>query len=175
MKKQIKKLLTIDLFRWPIALSLGTLSRFYANLHNARVWEQNSAERKPPDAELLRRVENALEFFSGYVVRNGPFKGMQYPDKKAFCSTFFPKIIGSYEKEISEAITYATSQPYSAIVDVGCAEGYYAVGLGMRTTAKVFAFDTNPVALDACREMGRINGVEINTGGFCDKATLLSL
>ena len=53
MKKQIKKLLTIDLFRWPIALSLGTLSRFYANLHNARVWEQNSAERKPPDAELI--------------------------------------------------------------------------------------------------------------------------
>ncbi len=100
---------------------------------------------------------------------------MRYPGKQAFCSAFHPKILGSYELEISKAVAYASSQPYSAIVDIGCAEGYYAVGLGIRTGAAVFAFDTNLEALNSCREMGRINGVEINTGGFCDKSMLLKM
>jgi precorrin-6B methylase 2 len=185
MKKLIRKLLTIDALWWPIVLSLGTVSTVYEKLKNAREWELTTNERMTAAAECmaadtdrierLTRIESALESSSGWVVRNGPFKGMRYPEKIAFGSAFYPKILGSYEREISEAITYVISHSYSSIVDIGCAEGYYAVGLGMKSNSKVFAFDTNADALEVCREMGRINGVDVNIGGFCDKNTLLSM
>ena len=45
-------------------------------------------------------------------------------------------------------------------LDVGCAEGYYAVGLALRCpAAHVYAYDTDPAALQACRDMARLNGV----------------
>jgi tRNA G37 N-methylase Trm5 len=62
------------------------------------------------------------------------------------------------------------------VVDVGCAEGYYAVGFGMKIKeAKVFAFDTNEKALELCREMGKLNKVNVQTGGFCDSEKLMNL
>jgi len=63
-------------------------------------------------------------------------------------------------------------------VDIGCAEGYYAVGLGMRLrNADIYAFDTNPRGRQACVEMARLNGVDsrIHIGGLCDKNVLRSL
>lgn len=61
---------------------------------------------------------------------------------------------------------------------IGCAEGYYAVGLGLRLrNADIYAFDTDPRARQACAEMARLNGVDsrIHIGGLCDKNVLRSL
>ena len=185
MKNSLKKLLAIDLVWWPINLTFGTISKIFNLLQDARNWERSATDRVEiqregsrrlkSEHEFHRRAEHALGCKSGLVVKNGPFKGMRYPEKSSFGSTFYPKILGSYESEITEAITYAMSQTYSAIVDIGCAEGYYAVGLGMKLKTKVFAFDINADALDSCREMAKLNGVEIDFGSFCDKATLRNI
>jgi ribosomal protein L11 methylase PrmA len=63
-------------------------------------------------------------------------------------------------------------------VDVGCAEGYYAVGFAMRLPhAAVLAFDTDPRARALCLGMAQLNGVaaRVKVGGLCDEQTLLSL
>ena len=123
----------------------------------------------------LEKIDNLL---SEPVVLNGPFSGMIYPHKKACGSTLFPKLLGSYEKELEGIINEICNTEYTEIVDVGCAEGYYAVGLAMRLpNVKVFAFDINEVALSLCKQMGEINGVadRLMLGTFCDTTTLLNL
>lgn len=93
-------------------------------------------------------------------VRHGPFAGMQYESLQSTGSTLFPKLLGSYEREIQNAIEEFCRQQYDVIIDVGCAEGYYAVGIARRIpAARVHAFDTNPRALELCRLMAEANDV----------------
>tara|TARA_R110002049_G_scaffold2743_2_gene20940 strand:+ start:14846 stop:15640 length:795 start_codon:yes stop_codon:yes gene_type:complete len=112
------------------------------------------------------------------TVRSGPFAGMLYPYAESVGSSFSPKILGSYEKEISDLIEQLCTEDYTEVVDIGCAEGYYVVGLAMRLEkVKVFGFDTNSRAIELCKEMAKINNVEkrIVLGEFCDQTTLKSL
>lgn len=112
------------------------------------------------------------------VVRHGVFKGMKYPEAKSIGSVMFPKLLGCYERELDPTIEAICQREYAEIVDVGCAEGYYAVGLAMRIpTATVYAFDTNSEALQLCRDMSRLNGVEdrVVTNSYCGPDTLKSL
>lgn len=94
------------------------------------------------------------------IVQNGPFKGMQYPREDSVGSAIFPKLLGSYEREIHDQIEDLIKNEYSEIIDVGCAEGYYAVGFALRANnTKVFAYDTNENAKKLCREMAELNNV----------------
>ena len=118
------------------------------------------------------------DIFSGMTVLHGAFAGMKYPELVSRGSALFPKLLGSYEKEIEPLIQKICSKHYTEIVDIGCAEGYYAVGLAMRiNNAKVFAFDTNIKAIRSCSKMAELNGVaeRFNTGKFCDGKTLINL
>lgn len=170
MKNLIRELLKVPAIWLFVDLTLGTASRVFVRLSNAK--EQNVDTLK----KRAQFEQKCNELFSQLVVLHGPFKGMRYPSKTAFSSEIYPKLLGSYEQELSEAISYIIRQPYTAIVDVGCAEGYYAVGLGMHCKdANVFAFDTNELALASCRTMGEMNNVEIQTSNFCDKSKLLEL
>jgi hypothetical protein len=95
------------------------------------------------------------------LVMHGPFRGMQYPHDEAAGSQLLPKLLGSYEIEISQLIEDACTRPVSSIVDVGCAEGYYAVGFAMRRPGlPIFAFDVDPRARELCQQMAALNGVQ---------------
>lgn len=123
---------------------------------------------KPVPADVLAAVECL-----GLTVRHGPFAGMKYPKAMSTGSLLYPKLLGSYEREVQHLFS---RDNYSAIVDIGCAEGYYAVGLGLRNPkAKIYAFDTNPDALDLCAAMAALNGVSVSTARFCNAETLLGL
>lgn len=112
------------------------------------------------------------------TVRHGAFRGMKYPGMKSVGSMLFPKILGSYERELQPLMERIVAKGYTEIVDIGCAEGYYAVGLGIAIPqAKVFAFDTDKEAIELCRKMARINHISdrLFTGDFCDPAMLKSI
>ena len=116
--------------------------------------------------------------FKEMTVLHGVFAGMKYPQMASIGSALLPKLLGSYENEIQSLLEKICGDQYSEIVDIGCAEGYYAVGLAMRIkTAKVFAFDTNLEAIRLCEAMADLNGVSdrVTTGAFCDAETLMSL
>lgn len=92
------------------------------------------------------------------VVKSGPFVGMRYPKALAYGSSFFPKILGTYEKEIQDYIAALKDRSYDTVIDIGCAEGYYAVGLKkMFPNAKVYAIDINANARKFCKEMAKLN------------------
>jgi hypothetical protein len=125
-------------------------------------------------AQRLRnepRLRFVHRFASDLVVAQGPFKGMRYPAAESSGSAFVPKITGSYECELHQVVEELCARRYQLIVDIGCAEGYYAVGLGLRLPESlVFAFDTNVEAADLCRRMAALNGIadRVFVGGWCD-------
>ena len=116
--------------------------------------------------------------FPDLVVRHGVFKGMRYPEARSSGSALYPKLLGSYERELEPILETICQRPYGQVVDVGCAEGYYAVGLAMRMpSARVYAYDTNAEAIRLCRQLAQANNVEnrVITGAFCDRETLRSI
>jgi len=111
------------------------------------------------------------------IVKNGPFKGLKYPDYKSFGSAVFPKIIGSYEKEITPVIETILRSDYSVIFDIGAAEGYYAIGLALKMPGlTVFAYDIDMASRKYCRKMAEINNVSerVIIYGECTDETLRS-
>jgi hypothetical protein len=113
------------------------------------------------------------------VVHHGPFAGMTYPSLSMVSSGssggIIPKLLGSYERELHPTIEKICGSDYTDIVDVGCAEGYYAVGLAMRLpNTRVLAFDTNKRARHYCTALATRNGVQerVIVGEFCDGSAL---
>lgn len=99
-------------------------------------------------------------FNNSYIVHNGPFKGMKYIDKSSG-SAFLPKILGSYEEPIQKWVDHIISEKkYKTILDIGCAEGYYAVGFALNMPeSEIIAFDLNPEARNKVEIMININNV----------------
>lgn len=123
---------------------------------------RNEGRQERIAQKLIRRY--------GAMVLNGPFKGMRYVDK-SFGSVFCPKLVGSYEEELHAIIERIADAHYDTIVDIGCAEGYYAVGLLLRNpVARGVAFDSEPEARGRCEEMACLNGVSNRLAilGGCD-------
>lgn len=94
-------------------------------------------------------------------VRNGPFAGLRYPNLTSCGSALHAKIVGTYERELQPFFAgLLDRQRLPLIYDVGCAEGYYAVGIARRLpSARVVAFDISPDARTRCRQMADANGV----------------
>src|SRR6516164_6432959 len=61
-------------------------------------------------------------------VLSGPFAGLRYLDEPIW-GPIEPKWLGTYEQELLPVIQQIIQTPYSTIIDIGSAEGYYAVGL----------------------------------------------
>lgn len=125
----------------------------------------------------IDRITRAIIKRHGLVVLGGPFAGMRYVSQAA-CSSLLPKLLGCYEAELHPILEDVISADYGQIVDVGCAEGYYAVGLARKiTTARVFAFDIDPRARELCGELAKANDVSerVIVAGECGKDQLSKL
>lgn len=113
-----------------------------------------------------------------YVVREGLFSGMRYSSPHSHGSTFLPKILGTYELEIASIINGWKDLNFPIIIDIGCAEGYYAVGLArVFPESLVYAFDIAEEARAMCREMIDANevGGRVQLEGECQKKHLQSI
>jgi hypothetical protein len=102
-------------------------------------------------------------------VLSGPFQGMSFLPL-ARGSTPIPKVLGTYEKELHPIVERLAREPCDVLVDVGSAEGYYAVGLSrMLGVSKVCCFDLDLLSKRLLMRMARANNVadRIVLGGFC--------
>ena len=108
-----------------------------------------------------KRVHQKLKkTFWDTTVKNGPFKGLIYPELEGVGSELYPKLLGCYEMELFDWIEKIRPNVYDKIVNIGCAEGYYAVGLSkLFPEAEVYAYDLAERARILCHEMGQINNV----------------
>jgi hypothetical protein len=89
----------------------------------------------------------AARCLAGSRVANGPFAGMLY--RRSKLAAYPPKILGTYELEIAEAVDRLCHRTFQRIVNVGAAEGYYAVGFALPQP------DTSIVAYEAREALRR--------------------
>jgi hypothetical protein len=111
------------------------------------------------------------------IIKAGPFKGMKYI-AEAHCSRLMPKIVGCYESAMTPWILDIPSRKYDVIVDIGCAEGYYAVGFAYQHYANtIYAFDIDDQALNSAKRLAALNHVEtrICFAGLCDEGMITTL
>jgi hypothetical protein len=93
------------------------------------------------------------------VVRGGPFAGLRYPrDRIADIDVPVAKLLGVYEREIATVFEDAIGRGTSTFVDVGCADGYYAVGMALASPRlTTHAFDIARSARALCTDVAAIN------------------
>lgn len=120
----------------------------------------------------------------GTRVRTGPFEGMDYVVRSAE-GALLPRLLGIYERELHPDLMAFAQADLEAIIDVGCAEGYYAVGLArLMPGVTVHAYDIDATARRRCGLLAEANGVRdrivvggeftgADFAGFADRRTLV--
>lgn len=140
---------------------------FLRNIYHSSLFYKNRIKK-----EELKKLENQRkkyqknikiinDLFSGnYFVRYGPFKGMKYI-KSSLGSQLLPKLLGSYEEPIQKWIEKAINKQYNKIINIGSAEGYYAVGFAYRLkNVMVYAYDIDPLAREKNQILSKLNNVQ---------------
>lgn len=98
---------------------------------------------------------------------SGPFEGLNY-DTQASEGARIPRLLGCYEATLHPIFEEIIEAEPSLIIDIGCAEGFYAIGLALRLpNAIVWARDANDAAQEKCSALADLNGVagRVKVGG----------
>jgi hypothetical protein len=122
------------------------------------------------------RAKREIVFFSGGKVYQGPFAGMIYLTAKSDwvdCAM----LLGVYERELSAIVRAVLSGGYKRFIEVGSAQGFYAVGVALKgpKDIKVIAFESNELAREEAARKAAVNGLaadKISWRGYCDTQTL---
>jgi hypothetical protein len=109
-----------------------------------------------------------------HTVVGGPFRGMRYQGK-AVCGPAAPKLLGVYESELAPWLRKWSAIPFQNIINVGAAEGYYAVGCAMLWPhATVMAFESTEEGRALLARNVEINGLQsrVKIMGHCGQKQL---
>lgn len=108
-----------------------------------------------------RRSRVSLEVYdmNRGIVNHGPFKGMQLSGEPSWGrDDLGSMVMGFYEKEILDWVEQNCSGKFTHFVDVGAADGYYAVGLvGYQGFKSAVCFEINEGSHEVIRENAKLN------------------
>lgn len=165
---------------WPVLCRGVVLPKPASKLTQIATQEVRRLLDGPPDPERLEQalrflakwrsqmVANTVERRSGRKVLSGPFKGMNY-SVQASEGARAARLIGAYEASLAPVIEEIVARSYDLVIDVGSAEGYYAVGLARRLPqAQIWARDADPAAQALCQALAEANNVatRVQIGGL---------
>ena len=144
-----------------------------------RLGEPDSGEMNGLMTRLMVGVNGQAFRSLGNRVISGPFAGMVIPSVTPWSDgNFSVKLLGIYEFELHDSMVHAAWRQPRVVVNVGCAEGYYAVGLArMISSAEIFAFDVSGDSRNVCSKYAFENGVgdRVRVAGGCDLPYELSV
>lgn len=124
----------------------------------------------------VREIAQRAYFRScDHRVQAGPFRGMNYVTI-AHCSAIAPKLSGSYERELHPCLAQLVAAQPDLFVDVGAAEGYYAVGAAFaKWSPRVVAYECDPAARATLRDLMALNHVSTGRVDLREACTPASL
>ncbi len=126
---------------------------------------RNYRRRYLRSSGILQSTQAYIHHY-GWTVRNGPFAGMRYTPEAAADRPAVPMLLGSCEEELHPVIQHALREPYAAIINVGCAEGYYLIGFALRgVSANVIGYEIEPRERALARALAKANGVSVEIRG----------
>jgi hypothetical protein len=135
------------------------------------------ADHVRPSARAYRRglddrmrVSRLVHERTGGTVQRGPFRGMRLhadlPDTSA-------KVLGSYECELDEAVERLLAAAPEQVVNVGCSDGFYAIGCALRLPGiRALAFDSSEWMQELTRANAALNELGVEVAGTLDCAAL---
>lgn len=95
------------------------------------------------------------------VVYQGPFENMKIIPKWEWGDgDTASKLLGLYENELYESIEKVIQSNPNLIVNYGSAEGFYGIGLGLRTQSPVILIDISQKSLSISQENAELNAFE---------------
>jgi hypothetical protein len=151
-KPQMRLIIQRYLVSGPVWSVLGWL---FSRFEVLRIQRNQFVEKR-----FISAVEVA--FLDGEVMA-GPFAGLKYSENEARGSALWPKLLGTYEKELHPCIERLGQKSYETVADWGCAEGYYLIGFGVQfPKAKLIGIDPDPRARELCRKMSNMNGITLS-------------
>ena len=105
----------------------------------------------------------------------GPFQGIRMELSGLSSRHLLCYLLGSAEIELRDVIGRIIDRGYRTILNIGAADGYYAVGLAVRSPGtQVEAFEALPAFHPIVERSARANGVQdrITLRGACDASAL---
>lgn len=139
---------------------------------------QNDLAVMVRNAVAMRRLQlNQMVYQQlGGVVRYGPLAGFQLIAESSWGNDKAAKLLGFYEQELVEQMLPALG-PRTLFIDVGAADGYYAVGLlhaglAARTVAWELTEAGRAVIGQTAERLGLADRIEVRGG--CDEAALIA-
>lgn len=128
--------------------------------------------------EARRVVNEHIKIVHESIIAYGPFKGMSL-SQKTWWGTFdyASKILGTYETQLIDKII-SLSEPDTILIDVGAADGFFAIGLlrgGFFKRAE--CFEISPKGHEVIMENAIRNGVAegISLHGKAEAAEILQI
>lgn len=131
----------------------------------------NLAQQQPDEAGQLNNalrllskwrsalIQNTVLQHQGTRVMAGPLEGLDFLPRSAE-GCHIAKLLGCYEQPLLPHIEQAIQENYPRVLNIGCAEGYYAVGMARRMpSTRILAFDLDATARQVCAELAAKNGV----------------
>jgi hypothetical protein len=127
------------------------MNLFTPAFHNYKHWCEQ--RRKELTELVCERTE--------HEVVHGIFEGMYILPKWHWGDgDHVNKLLGLYENELYSAAQKEIDKNPKQVINLGCAEGYWGVGLCMKTVVPTVMIDIVQAALDIAQENARLNGVE---------------
>lgn len=100
-------------------------------------------------------------------MHGGPFAGLLLPEQANRLQA--PVLLGCYEGELHDIVQAIPATGYQRLINIGCGEGYYAVGIKrMAPQIEVWAYDVDAEAQRKCRLTAEVNSIDIHVGGAFD-------
>ncbi len=123
----------------------------------------------PDRLRPIQYCKNYLKKVSNRQVLSGPFRGLKYIDQSAG-SEYFPKLLGSYEKELHTIIEGIDGET----VIIGAGEGYYPVGLAKKLGKKMICYEESGLGRSLIGQLSKLNGVDalVSIRGKCNPVDL---
>jgi hypothetical protein len=138
VKLFLKKLLPVSLFSAVVTLWRKTFAQFFNSDVHALYTKNYIAQH-------------------GYTVTGGPFAPLNYVEDSAG-STYLLKLIGCYEAVLHPVVAKIKQRSFDTIIDIGCAEGYYLIGLGKYfPAATLIGYDIDTRALALTKKLADCN------------------
>jgi hypothetical protein len=93
----------------------------------------------------------------GLNVTGGPFSGLSYITESAG-SVLLLKLVGSYEEILHPVMDEVKNSFFDTVIDIGCAEGYYLVGIGKhKQNVHLIGYDIDERALKLTQKLAHHN------------------
>lgn len=124
---------------------------------------------------IMSQLEDVIYEHTKGIVMTGPFAGMWVSREKSWTAGYLcPILLGCHECELHDPlekeITRLNLISHPQIINVGCSEGYYAVGLKRRVPhADVSAIDIDPKALAITTTAATKNNVDVTVSDLIGK------